>query len=436
MTADAPRPLRSVRLAGVGVGPSNLSLAALLDTDDTSEVDVFLEADTSFTWHPGMMLPGAEMQVHFLKDLVTPVDPTNPHSFLAHAVEQGVFYPLLNTRRQVVTRREFENYCAWVASRLDSISFASPVREVRWSDGFTVDSATGPLRAQHVSLGVGAQPHVPRFVRGLGEGRVVHSSQFVGSSWPDGTERVLVVGGGQSGAEIVAHLLDRNDPCLTIDWVTRRPNVLPLDESPFVEDLFTPEATREFAARPFGQRAQLLQHQKLASDGVSTSVLERIYRDRYDIQRGFRVGPRLRVTTGTEVTALDGSGSSVRAALLDVVGGERTVVDADVAILATGYDHRWPEVAESLLPRIHLDHGLPVLRDDFSVVWDAPASQRLFVQNGGRHAIGIADPNISLLAWRAATIALAVAPGLRGRLRDPSLLGDVVDPAHHTTGGR
>jgi len=63
-------------LAGVGVGPFNLSIAALADGQP---IDArFLEAEDVFRWHPGMMLPDARLQMSPLKDLVTPVEPTNP----------------------------------------------------------------------------------------------------------------------------------------------------------------------------------------------------------------------------------------------------------------------------------------------------------------------------------------------------------------------
>ena len=47
-------------LAGAGIGPFNLSLAAQLDSIPELSVR-FFERRAAFAWHPGMMLPGAEM---------------------------------------------------------------------------------------------------------------------------------------------------------------------------------------------------------------------------------------------------------------------------------------------------------------------------------------------------------------------------------------
>src|SRR3546814_1341725 len=60
----------------VGLGPFNLGLAAL--TDPVEDLDgIFLEARSSFEWHPGMLLADATLQVPFLADLVSMADPTS-----------------------------------------------------------------------------------------------------------------------------------------------------------------------------------------------------------------------------------------------------------------------------------------------------------------------------------------------------------------------
>ena len=52
---------------GVGLGPFNLGLAALLDK--TGADALFFDDKPQFAWHPGLMLPGAEIQVPFLADM-------------------------------------------------------------------------------------------------------------------------------------------------------------------------------------------------------------------------------------------------------------------------------------------------------------------------------------------------------------------------------
>ena len=73
-------------LIGIGAGPANLSLAALLtiarERGLTSLRATFLERNPAVFWHSGQMFPGTLMQTEFYRDLVTPIDPTSRFSFL------------------------------------------------------------------------------------------------------------------------------------------------------------------------------------------------------------------------------------------------------------------------------------------------------------------------------------------------------------------
>ena len=42
---------------------------------------------------------------------------------------------------------------------------------------------------------------------------------------------------------------------------------------------------------------------------------------------------------------------------------------------------------------------------DYSIAWERSPTNRVYVQNHDREIWGIADPNMSLMAWRSALIA-------------------------------
>ena len=65
----------------IGLGPFNLSLASLLH-EKTELHYLFFEKKAQFDWHAGMQLPNTVLQVPFMADLVSMVDPTSPLSFL------------------------------------------------------------------------------------------------------------------------------------------------------------------------------------------------------------------------------------------------------------------------------------------------------------------------------------------------------------------
>jgi lysine N6-hydroxylase len=74
-------------------------------------------------------------------------------------------------------------------------------------------------------------------------------------------------------------------------------------------------------------------------------------------------------------------------------------------VLGTGYGYELPEAMQPLADRISWDRdGLPV-RADFSVEWDGPPELRIYAQDVARPMRGVADPNLSLMAWRSAIIA-------------------------------
>lgn len=54
-------------IAGVGVGPFNLSLASLLDPLKHIS-SIFLEEKPEFSWHPGMMIDWATIQNSVVKN--------------------------------------------------------------------------------------------------------------------------------------------------------------------------------------------------------------------------------------------------------------------------------------------------------------------------------------------------------------------------------
>jgi lysine N6-hydroxylase len=72
--------------------------------------------------------------------------------------------------------------------------------------------------------------------------------------------------------------------------------------------------------------------------------------------------------------------------------------------------------------RLDLDaDGRYQLQRDFSVKWDGPDGHGLYVQNGGRYSHGIAEPQLSLAAWRSAVIVNAILGVARYATGDAAL---------------
>jgi lysine N6-hydroxylase len=105
-------------------------------------------------------------------------------------------------------------------------------------------------------------------------------------------------------------------------------------------------------------------------------------------------------------------------------------------VLCTGFGNRRPAFLDPIADRIHGDgDGDYRVRADFSIGWDGPPDRPIYVQNAARHSHGIADPNLSLAAWRSAVIVNSVcgrpvydtAPG-SAAIRWPVLPAAAEDP--------
>jgi lysine N6-hydroxylase len=114
-------------------------------------------------------------------------------------------------------------------------------------------------------------------------------------------------------------------------------------------------------------------------------------------------------------------------ALRDRWGTSRTV-RADVIVLGTGSSYGLPEAMQPLANRMNWDRdGFPV-RADFSVEWDGPPELRIYAQDAARHMRGVADPNLSLMAWRSALIVNSL---LRREVYDLTGESSVFDLSTH-----
>ncbi len=389
---------------GVGAGPFNMSLAALLAP--TGYNARFFDKNADFEWHPGLLFPEATIQVSYLKDLVTLVDPTSQYSFLAFLHAHKRLYRFINRTEIRVSRKEFNQYLQWVAGRLPNVEFGAEVREVAIDEqSFSVKVDRRVLRTKDLVLGTGLVANIPPWGRSYLGDRVFHSNDYLRHP-SDATGRVVaVVGGGQSGAEVVWHLLlDLEHLPAQLVWISHRSNYLPLDESPFTNELFNPVYSDYFFGLTQEQRNILLAEQKLASDGISPGLLERIYDRLYELEFLEAAGRRVRLLPGHEVVDMQHTSAGCDLALRDRWGASRTV-RADVIVLGTGYSYALPEAMQPLADRMSWDRdGLPV-RADFSVEWDGPPELRIYAQDAARQMRGVADPNLSLMAWRSAIIA-------------------------------
>jgi lysine N6-hydroxylase len=403
--------MEHVDVVAVGIGPANLSLAAL--AEPAAELDLrCFDAKPDFQWHHGMMVPDAELQVSFIKDLVTLVDPTSRYSFLNYLAARGQLYRFLVAGRDGCSRQEFEHYYRWVAELLPTLRWNRQVARVdQRGDRFEVTFTGGAaVTCDSLVLGSGPQPVVPPCAAPHLGPQVLHGSSVMTADLDFDGKDVLVVGGGQSGAEVVNYLLsDLQTLPSSLSWVTSRGAFAPLDDSPFANEWFMPPYIGHFYRQSQAQRETLLRQQQMASDGITESLLRELYTRLYrlDLFAGDRLSCRL--TPGWRLVDLRPDEKRFVAEVREV-GGDRTRThEADLVILCTGYRSTFPGYLAPLRDRLVDAAGQFRVNEDYSLAWDGPPELRIFLQNGARATHGVADPNLSLAAWRSARIINALA---------------------------
>jgi len=392
---------------GVGIGPFNLSIAAL--AHEAPEFSSrFFDGRAQFAWHPGMLVPDCHMQTMFLKDLVSSVSPTSPFSFVNYLVKRKKFYRFLTTELRTVSRDEFSDYLRWAAEGMNNLRFDSCVELIDFDEQqkrFVVQTGSGVNYARNICLGIGKQPFLPPCVK-ESNSRCFHASEM-SLRKPDLTgKRVAVVGGGQSGADLFLNAFrgEWGNP-QHVHWVSRRNNFNALDEAAFANEYFTPEYVDSFGDLGENARRQMLSEQKMTSDGITADSLLTIYRELYHRFEVLGQPRNASLLPSRTVTNLQARGQSWELHLEHRLDQGFDVIDCDVVIFATGYRAGLPRMLTPLLPRLALrDENQFRVRDDFTLEWNGPRENNIFAVNASMHTHGIAEPQLSLMAWRSARI--------------------------------
>ncbi|KAA9166109.1 SidA/IucD/PvdA family monooxygenase [Amycolatopsis acidicola] len=398
-------------LAGVGIGPFNLSLAALAEPVAGLRVAMF-ERRKEFRWHPGLLIEGATIQVPFLADLVTLADPTSELSFLNYLRARGRLFPFYFAEKFHLERAEYDDYCRWASERLTSCRFGVEIESVDWADGaFSLTPAEGePVRARNVVLGVGTSPFVPEPLRALVADPSVpalHSADYLAErekllSAPE----VVVVGSGQSGAEVFLDLLRHRPAPGGLRWVARTPAFAPMEYSKLGLEQFAPDYTGFFHALPEPVRDELVPAQWQLYKGIDADTIAEIHGELY--RRSLGGWPDVTLTPGVEVVGAAYEGR-ISLQLRHRQQGSGAEWRADAVVCATGYAETPVDgLLGPLARRLERDErGRPVVERDHRLRLSG-VDGSLYVQNAERHTHGVGAPDLGLAAWRAASIVNSV----------------------------
>ncbi|SEE37970.1 lysine N(6)-hydroxylase/L-ornithine N(5)-oxygenase family protein [Pseudomonas coleopterorum] len=418
-------------LIGIGFGPSNLALAIALQ--ERAEQGgrpfdaLFLERQPDYSWHGNTLVAQSELQISFLKDLVTLRNPSSRFSFVSYLKAHGRLVDFINLGTFYPCRMEYNDYLRWVAQQFaeqsrygEQVLRVEPIVEgdgrvqrlnvVSQHQGREVQRQT-----RSVIVSTGGTPKIPQaFASFKDDPRVFHHARYLSAMATQPCSRgepmrIAVVGAGQSAAEA---FIDLNDsyPNVQVDMILRAAVLKPADDSPFVNEIFGPDYTDLVFNQPETERERLIrEYHNTNYSVVDLDLIERIYAMLYrqkvsGVERhGFLC--RRMIESATDV---DGR---VQLQLRDLATGSTEARRYDAVILATGYERR--SHRELLAP-------LKDYLDDFRVDRDYQLIARpeletpVFIQGFSQHSHGLSDTLLSVLPARSGEIAAALEQRLEG----------------------
>ncbi|HMB54371.1 MAG TPA: SidA/IucD/PvdA family monooxygenase, partial [Thermoanaerobaculia bacterium] len=276
------------------------------------------------------------------------------------------------------------------------------------------DAASGEThswRARNLVVATGGRPWTPDGIDLVPGGRAFHARDFLHrmeSDYPDrqAPYRFLVVGAGQSGAELFHYLATRY-PNADVTGTMRRFGYKPVDESDFTNEIFFPEMTDFVFDLPDGTRQDVIASFRDVNYAVvDAPLIKKIYRFLYDEKVVGR--DRARIKPLRHLRALREEGDRVVAMLEDSLDPTHCEEWAgDGVVLCTGFDwsNRHPlldeiapwleETADGEGYRVDRDYGVAA-RDGFR--------PRVYLQGYCESTHGISETVLSLLPMRAQDI--------------------------------
>ena len=375
---------------------------------------------------------GADIQHHFLRDLVTPRNPQSHFGFVNFLKMKNRLFDFLNLGIPYALRRDYADYVQWVAGHFEErVRYGQSVRDIVIGCDprdpsiplVEIHTEAGDiLRARSLVLGTGRTPRVPdAFQPHMGK-RIVHFTRYLETvrGWGDdaGINSVAVVGGSQSAVEIILDL-SRRMPDVEIHNIQRGFGFRLKDTSPFTEHAYFPDFVDYFYK--LGERQQQELTQDLWRSNYSAAdhdVISQLYTQLYEQRLAGRSRISLHPHSQTKRVHRCATGGQVKIELENPLLGTRSDVVVDAVILATGFrnfgvgadQELFPHLLKNIAPlaRVRESGALWISRDYRIVARDeTAASLPPIVLNGlceTTHGFGDAG-SFSLLAFRSWAIA-------------------------------
>jgi len=257
-----------------------------------------------------------------------------------------------------------------------------------------------------VVVSAGGTPRIPEAFKAFkDDDRVFHHSQYLAqmAKQPCVNNQpmsIAIIGGGQSAAEA---FIDLNDsfPSVQVDMILRGSALKPADDSPFVNEVFSPEFTDLVFQQASSERERLVnEYHNTNYSVVDIDLIERIYGIFYRqkvsgvARHVFRTLTTIEKATATE--------RGIELAVRNNATGEVTVRHYDAVVLATGYER---QMHRKLLAPLEEYLGDFEVDRNYKLITDERCKAGIYMQGFCQASHGLSDTLLSILPIRADEIA-------------------------------
>ncbi|NDI34859.1 SidA/IucD/PvdA family monooxygenase [Chengkuizengella sediminis] len=408
-------------VVGIGFGPSNLALAIAIEESEKKLSSLFFESQKCFAWHGDMLMENMQLQVSFLKDLVTLRNPQSYYSFLNYLKVKNRLNDFINLRDFYPTRIEYNDYFCWAAEQFSNqvryqtkvVSLEPYVQDDEYSIKYTKvvvenmeDGSINEVLAKNVIVATGGVPNTPAHIN-LDSKHIIHTKQFLHklkNNYPDQNQpyEFVVVGSGQSAAEIFNYLIDHYKNA-KIKSVMKQFAFKQSDDSPFVNEIFHNEITDFVYNLPTDQRNSFIKnYQDTNYSVVDVDLIKEIYKKVYiqkvADQHRFKILPFMELKTLVETE------QGVRGRFLNREGGYEEL-KADAYFLATGYKRKIPSILNNIFTYLEKDEtGNLKVERSHRVLSKDRFSPSIYVQGFNEKTHGLSDTLLSIIPFRVEDI--------------------------------
>jgi len=401
---------------GIGLGPFNLSLAALLNQNASLKYQ-FFDKRQDFDWHAGIQLPNAMMQVPFMADLVSLVEPTSPYSFLNYLKAHQRLYKFYFRENLYIPRKEYNHYCQWVVKQLRHLQFGSRVADIApILGGFQVITEQKGRLSVHQTrklvLGTGTTPKLPQPLQMVAEQnkQCLHSSNYIHQCDDHLSGNVVLIGSGQSAAEIFIDLFDKQINPETgkekfhLYWLTRSAGFFPMENTPLGLESFSPDYMSYFYHLPKNLKDTLPTTQANLYKGISAKTIRDIYERLYHRSIG-AVDTHVTIAGHYQLENAEViNGRNIQLKFFQTQKQQNLNIQASTVIAATGYQYPSLDFLNKLSRNIPLDAQKHWhINENHKVNYQGDGE--IYIQNTDLHHHGVGTPDLGLGAFRSAKIA-------------------------------